>query len=366
MIDAAPTADLETGVAPHQSAAPGPRPRPYAPSWFNRLVDRLERLPVPYLVVCLAVAAIGVAASNAQNWFGGTVAFPNLTLEESYWGGLAGIPLALIPYLDRVARSSLATFLPALEGADVDLDAVVYELTVIPARPALAATALAVAATVSGYISNPVETGIAGLPPTVVVIEAIGQSFVLAQMALLVYHTFRQLRAVSRIHALAPRLSLFRPGPLYAFSRLTVRTSIAFVAIVSATVLVSFGNLSSYPAVITVPFLVGGISAAAAAFVVPLLGIHRRISAEKVDLEWQVGRRVEAAMIEIHRAADERDVSRADGLNKLLGSLIAEREMVARLPTWPWQPGTVGAFLTAILLPIGLFLVTRVLERLVQ
>jgi len=70
-------------------------------------------------------------------------------------------------------------------------------------------------------------------------------------------------------------------------------------------------------------------------------------------------------MIEIHRAADERDVSRADGLNKLLGSLIAEREMVARLPTWPWQPGTVGAFVTAIFVPIGLFLITRALERLV-
>lgn len=51
--------------------------------------------------------------------------------------------------------------------------------------------------------------------------------------------------------------------------------------------------------------------------------------------------------------------------NKLLGSLIAEREMLARLPTWPWQAGTVGAFVTALLLPIVLFLVTRALERLV-
>jgi hypothetical protein len=49
----------------------------------------------------------------------------------------------------------------------------------------------------------------------------------------------------------------------------------------------------------------------------------------------------------------------------MLGSLIAEREMPARPPTRPWQPGTVGAFVTAILLPIGLFIVTRALGRVV-
>lgn len=97
----------------------------------------------------------------------------------------------------------------------------------------------------------------------------------------------------------------------------------------------------------------------------PLQGMHGRIVAEKRELEWQIGRRLESMMGEVHRAADGGDLSRADGLNKLLGSLIAERELVFRLPTWPWQPGTVGAFATAIILPIALFLVTRLLQRLV-
>ncbi len=39
--------------------------------------------------------------------------------------------------------------------------------------------------------------------------------------------------------------------------------------------------------------------------------------------------------------------------------------MVEKLPTWPWRQGTIGAFVTAILLPIGLWLVTRLLERVI-
>jgi hypothetical protein len=339
--------------------------RPYAPSWLNRLGRRIEALPVPSMAVYLVVGVVAAVLSNSQYWISGSQHFPNLSVQQSYWGALAGGLLALFPYLDRVATSALEAFKPALERADVDLDALHYELTVIPARPALVVTGLAIFATLMGILTDPASSDLAGAPPAAFVDLAAGESLVLSLMFLLMYHTLRQLRAVARIHALAPHVNLFRPAPLYAFSQLTVRTAIAFVAIVSTTLLINLSNLEDTSPVITVPFIVGGIAVAAAAFVVPLLGMHRRISAEKKDLEWQVGRRLEATTSEVHRAADARDLSNADGLNKLLGSLIAEREMLARLPTWPWQAGTVGAFVTALLLPIVLFLVTRALERLV-
>ena len=46
-------------------------------------------------------------------------------------------------------------------------------------------------------------------------------------------------------------------------------------------------------------------------------------------------------------------------------SLMGERDVVAKLPTWPWQAGTLGGVVGAILLPIGLWLVTRLLEKVV-
>jgi hypothetical protein len=44
-------------------------------------------------------------------------------------------------------------------------------------------------------------------------------------------------------------------------------------------------------------------------------------------------------------------------------SLLAARELIARTPTWPWSSGTFRGFSTAVLLPILLWRVLRILER---
>ena len=68
-------------------------------------------------------------------------------------------------------------------------------------------------------------------------------------------------------------------------------------------------------------------------------------------------------MDRLHGSVDRDDLSGSDGQNKALASLIAERDLVNRLSTWPWQAGTAGAVASAILLPIVLFLLTRFLDR---
>jgi hypothetical protein len=100
-------------------------------------------------------------------------------------------------------------------------------------------------------------------------------------------------------------------------------------------------------------------------FILPLRGAQRRIAAEKSRLQTEVGQRLEATIAAIHDSVDRGELDRADALNRSLSSLMAERDLVNHLPTWPWQPGTIGAVISAIVLPVGLWLVTRLLERLV-
>ena len=104
---------------------------------------------------------------------------------------------------------------------------------------------------------------------------------------------------------------------------------------------------------------------AVAAFVGPLLGMHGRIADEKGRPEPRWARRIGDTMAAIHDSVDRRERADADALNKTLASLIAERELVGRLPTWPWQAGTLGAVVSAIVLPVALWFVTRLLERVV-
>jgi len=61
---------------------------------------------------------------------------------------------------------------------------------------------------------------------------------------------------------------------------------------------------------------------------------------------------------------DAVDLARGDALNKTLGSLLQQREVLAKLPTWPWSSGTVRGFVSVILLPLVLFMVQRFLGQL--
>ena len=45
-------------------------------------------------------------------------------------------------------------------------------------------------------------------------------------------------------------------------------------------------------------------------------------------------------------------------------ALLQERKLYKDVSTWPWDPKEIRAFASALLLPIFLWLVTRILERL--
>jgi hypothetical protein len=76
---------------------------------------------------------------------------------------------------------------------------------------------------------------------------------------------------------------------------------------------------------------------AAAFFVLPLLGIHGRLSAEKGKLLGNVNTRLKLTLDRIHDMVDDDDLGRADDLQKTQAALLAERDLYLRLSTWPWS-----------------------------
>lgn len=102
---------------------------------------------------------------------------------------------------------------------------------------------------------------------------------------------------------------------------------------------------------------------AMAAFVLPLRGMHDLVMAEKRRLEAETGRRITITLNQIHAAVDAGDGEAIGARNGALSTLIAQRDLVARVPTWPWSTGSLTGFVSAILLPIALFLIQRVLTQ---
>ena len=342
-----------------------PVAEPYAPhdrSWVNVLIDGIERLPGPPWAAYLVGLVGAIVFVSATDWLSGAPVGQILP-ERAVWGAALVGSAWLIHYLDHVARAALAEFAPLLDASPAAIRDLEHELTVIPALPAVALLALSAFRTAEGFAFQPESEGTAGLTPLALALRFPFEVLLTALVLVLLYHTVRQLRWVGRIHAMAPRVNLFRPAPLYAFSRLTSQTAIGIVPLVipfSSTLADAVTPLEVVVALVIMALILG---TALLAFLVPLLGMHRRMSAEKRRLQTEVGIRIEILIGELHGSVDRRDLSGADGQNKTLVSLIAERELVHRLSTWPWQAGTAGAVGSALLLPIVIWLVTRFLER---
>jgi hypothetical protein len=177
----------------------------------------------------------------------------------------------------------------------------------------------------------------------------------------LFYHTFHQLRWVSRIYTSYTRINLFAIGPLYAFSGLTARTALGLSLITYVWVANTGGFFS--PAGIP---LAGSLALLAAlTFVWPLWGVHRLLAAEQTQLQGEADRQMQAAIADLHRRMQSGDLEDMAALKYAMDGLVIERSVLDKISTWPWQPGTVRGLAAALVAPVVLWLILRILERVV-
>ena len=338
---------------------------PYGPSWVDRLLSWIEGLPGPTWLAYLALGAALTAFSIAQVMLGGET--DALTIAENgFWGLVIAVTLWLVHHLAGVAGEAFDAFRPLLTVTDTEAARLRYELRVTPPGPALAILVFSAVSSPLYWWLDPASSAVAGLSPVQLALRFISEAFFGGLLLAFAYQSIRQLRAVARIHSEATQVDLFRPAPLYAFSVLTSRTAIVLAlifAITSAVGAVQGGDQGS--GTVFIGYALIGVVLGAFVFVVPLLGMRRRISAEKARLQGEVGKRIETTIDAVHAAVDGGDLSSAASMNDALGVLIAERDLVEKLPTFPWRPGTLGAVLTAIALPLGLWVATRLLERVI-
>jgi hypothetical protein len=346
----------------HSTQAETQAARLYAPSWVDRLTDGVRRLPGPSLFYYLGAWLGLLALELGVKWADGTYpeggVFPFhvvLTLNVVY-------VVALMHYLDNMAERALERFRPALEVSEAEYARLRYELTTLPARPTLIASAVGAAWIVIFLVffsdGLPAEAKVFTSPAATVLDGALLFAIWWGNGAL-IYHTIHQLQMVSHIYSLA-RVNVFRLGPLYAFSALTARTAVGWLFI-------TYAFIGSLPGLVNNPAVIGSVVGltvlAVVTFALPLLGIHGMLEREKHRLLDEAGAQLELSILETHGHLDEHALDHVPALKTAMEYLLAEKEMLAKLPTWPWQPGTVGGLGAALILPILLWAIQHVLER---
>jgi hypothetical protein len=337
--------------------------RPYSPSWVDRLQEWVGRLPMPRWVFYVGLGLGLFALEAAVKWSDGS--YPQqFQLLHPLLAFSPGLYLAMMDYLDQGAGAALAGFRPALRTDPREYEGLHYRLTTLPARPILFSGLVAIVCWGVYLLMAPPDTFTAsGLftSPQALTVES--GMWLLCWLALtaLFYHTFHQLRWVSRIYTSHTKIDLFEPAPLYAFSWLTARTALGLSVILYAWTVTAAGGVSPER------IALGGsiVLLATITFVWPLWGVHRLLAAERTRLQGEANRQMQAAIADLHARMQSGDLGDMAALKNAMDGLVIERTVLDNISTWPWQPGTMRALAAALVGPVVLWLILRILERIV-
>jgi hypothetical protein len=335
---------------------------PYPKSWMDSLIQWIQRVSGPtwlfYTLVAISVAFM----NNAVFWLDGSHPvgwFDPVRIKDT---GYIVFFIALYHHLSLVAQRSLQKFRPVLKVTEAEEHDLEYRLTILPQSLGWLAASMGVVLGILSVQSDPIAYGL-DLANTIIptIYQAAAQIFVIACLSGLIYQLIRQMRLVNNLHGRASEIDLFQLAPAHAFSTLTARAGIGLSLFIVFNLLVGLTEAGT-GAPLYVMAVVGGL--AVAVFGIPLLGMRNRLKHEKAQLLSATNTAIKQVIQRIHDQVNSNGYQNIAGLDTTLSALIKEREILSGISTWPWDPSTFRGFASSLLLPIFLWLVTRLLERL--
>lgn len=328
----------------------------FKPSWLDSFMDWVSSLKIPSALFYILLYLGCVLAIHLALWFEGQMGWG--AIDSYVFFDVIWFPLGLgyIHYMERVAQRSLREIRPALDVSDAEFEKIRYRFTTLPFWPILIITIvglilgwlLAFRAGSTADLSSILWSGISGL----------GYTF----LPIWLYAAYRHVSQIDDLYTKVKKLNLFNLQPLYGLARVAMVVGIFLVLLVNINFLSEtyFGSVTQTPEMIFTLSLIG-ITAAVAVFVIPVLGIHRKIEKDKTNLLAENAEQIESLRHDIQNDMEKRNFKNIDGLEKGLSALLKVRESISAIPTWPWSPGTFGRFASAIVLPLIVWLLQRVM-----
>lgn len=335
--------------------------KPYPPSYLDRFMGWVQRLPVPYGLTYVLLFVLQSSIAHVLSWYDGWLpafTFSPLLLVFPLW--LWG-PLAIMTFLNSISVEALSIYSPLLDASPETIQRLKYEFTTMPARGVIISgliwAGLYLIFTYLAYDTLLAAFQFGTLFAAIIVGEGLITFFI---SGAIYYHSIRQLWLVNRTVKMIKRVNLFHLDPLYAFSMVTSRTGISWVVLLSLTLLLFPIRLALVP---VVSMLIAQVVLAVSAFALPLRAVNHRLVAEKRRLLAEHNRHVESLLGRLHRCLDDNELGEIVQLNSAIAGLYAERDILTKIPTWPWRADVFTAFLSIVVLPVVLFLIQFALQH---
>lgn len=334
---------------------------PAPPSWFDRAIARAARGRPGWWPTLGVLSVVGLLMAG-----GGAALAGGARAEILFWSlnSIYGV-YAVAAYrhvMDRAGRA-FDRFRPLLSVDEGEADAIRTALTTMPAGAAAWSLVAGMALGLAAALNDPNLQRFAARSVPGVALIAANLMFSVGVFAVFIVQVVRVLRLVTTLHRSARQPDLFAPVPARAFATVTARAGILIIVAMVYSMITD-------PTTFTNPvWVVLGTSAMALAvlvFVGPLLDMGRRLRREKAALLADTTARVRRVLGEIAAAVDERRYADIGPLKAALDAFEQDRQTIARISTMPWDSATFNQFVSAFALPLLVYLVTRLLGRLLD
>lgn len=334
-------------------------------SWIDRFFDRVERLPLPPFLVYLLGYLVFVAVQHALLWTGDILPFgefsKGILFTIPFW---LFLQMIVFHYFQNAAEEALLKFRPALEIDQREFEKIRFSFVHFAARPTMIFSVITVLLgllflyspvqiVTHDFTATPVQTALTTL-------LLLGSPFAFGFF----YFVFRSLVWITRLYQRVKRINLFNLEPLYVLSRFTSKVGMLFILYLVLNYLTgdAWGTQQAGEAV-TVFYLFFNGLIAILAFVVPLWGIHVRLGAEKERVSDENNRRLEDAFWGLQQRMDKGKLNDIAQFRNGISALMDFRAEIKKIPTWPWDSATLRTFVTALLVPMSVWIVQQVLLR---
>jgi hypothetical protein len=334
---------------------------PFPPSWIDRLIAWVDSIPgSTWTFYMLSVLVFGVLI-NAVFWIDGSVPIGSIDPDNTAFALFVVYWVGLYQYLTGVGTRSLKGFRPLLDVEDSEIARINHELATLPRWIGLLSIPLGFGFAAAMTLGDPAPYGDI-IPRTALpyVGDIAISGFMLSTFICLVIRSVRQLRLVSRLHARATNINLLKLEPAHAFSALTSRTGIGIIFVLIFSI-----PLNPTPLDSTVDIFVSVMTLllAIVVFVLPIIGIRNHLEEEKRSVLNETSDLLQTTNDRLHELIRGDDFQDVEVTKVAMEALIRERELIGKISTWPWDLSTLRGFTSALLLPIILWLATRLLEK---
>ena len=339
--------------------------RPYRSSWVDRLQDGLDHLPWSPWITYLGAWMVLAGTETLAKWADGSYPVGTVFPYHVVAFGTAAYGLALLHYLDRSAVSALEVSRPLLRHDDAFHD-LRWRLVTMPAAPVTLVTVVGMAlgalqrhvlvapnADVYRYaVTGPVAAF------EYVVVPLLGWSVI----AVFIYGTLRQARLIDSIYRGALDIDLFHVRPLYAFAAHAARMSVGLLVIGYLWAVTYPRDVSDTVMGVLTAMLLLLTALAISLFLASLWGAHQRLETDRHRRIAEAMQRLGAVLAHQRQLLDAGSYAAVDATAKAIAGLNAELAFLEKAPTWPWPVILMRTFVTAMLVPLVVFVAQRIVQ----